>query len=121
MSTLIDGILEMLNDDMLDHGFLAQYLERSASDAMHSQVRIEDVLEELLTSGKVHVGTTNLPTPDYLEFIAWKGSVAERVSRAMNAVAAESGADKDFAYWLALRENVDRFEGEQPVNPGQGQ
>jgi hypothetical protein len=111
MTTIINDILEMLNDDMVDHGFLAQYLQRSGSE-----VRIADVLEELLTSGKVEIGIA-IATPGYVEFVAWKGCVAERISRAMNAVAAASGADKDFAYWLALRENVDRFEGEESVNP----
>jgi hypothetical protein len=115
MSTILKDVLEMLSDDMVSHGWLAQYLKLSESEA-----RIEDALEEVLSSGKVEIGETNA-IPGYVEFIAWKGSVAERISRAVNAVAAVSGWDKNWAYWLALRENVDRFEGEQPANPEQGQ
>jgi len=113
MSTILNDVLEMLSDDMVSHGWLAQYLKLSESEA-----RIEDVLEEVLASGKVEIGQTNA-IPGYVEFIAWKGSVPERVNRAMKAVAAVSGHDKDFAYWLALRENVDRFEGEQPASSEQ--
>jgi len=51
-----------------------------------------------------------MKTPDYVEFVAWNGSVEERVNRAVKAVAAASGPDKEFADWLCLRENVDRFE-----------
>jgi hypothetical protein len=100
----------MLNDDIVSHGLLAQCVEQFGSDAIHPQVRVKDLLEELLTSGKVDIGVARLASPDFVEFVAWKGSVVERTSRAMDAVAAASGANKEFAYWLCLRQNVDRFE-----------
>lgn len=49
---------------------------------------------------------------DFVKFIAWRGTVEERVSRAMESVATAIGADKEFAYWICLRENIDGFEDE---------
>jgi hypothetical protein len=112
MRTIINDILEMLNEDMVDHGLLAQCVKQAGSDASQLQERIENVIEELLASGKVEIGVAKVARPDYVEFIAWKGTILGRVRRAMDAVAAQSGADKEFAYWLALRENIDRFENE---------
>lgn len=112
MITIINDIFQMLNDDMVSHGLLAQCVEQTNTGAIYSQLGIKNVLAELLATEKVEVGVAKLVKPDYVEFIAWRGSVAERASRAMDAVAAASGADKEFAYWLCLRENVDRFESE---------
>jgi hypothetical protein len=114
----MDDVLEMLSDDMVSHGWFTQYLKQAAQEDKHPQVPITEALKEILESGKVEIGETRA-IPGYVEFIAWKGSIAERIVRAMNAVAAVSGHDKDFAYWMALRENVDRFEDEPPGNPEQ--
>jgi hypothetical protein len=67
-------------------------------------------LTELLSSGSVDVGEAKLSSPEYVEFMAWKGTVEERVERASAAIDAAHGPDKEFAYWLCLRRNVDRFE-----------
>ena len=121
MTTIINDILEMLKDDMVSHGLIAQCVKQSGIDPIDLPVQIKNVLEELLKSGKVEVGITRLARPDYVEFVAWKGSIAERASRAMDAAAAANDVDKEFAYWLSLRENVDRFEGEQPAMSKQGE
>jgi len=108
---VIDDILEMVKDDMVSHGLLAQCVEQATSNHQTS-ASIEKVLEELLTCGKVEIGTAKAVRDDFVEFVAWKGSVPERVTNAMRAVAAAQCADKEFAYWLCLRENADRFDGE---------
>ncbi len=110
MRAITSTILEMLEDDMLSHGLVAQCVEESNTESNGLDVQVKSVLEELLTPGNVEVGVAHLATPQYVEFVAWKGSVAERVGRAMDAVAAASEPDKEFAYWLCLHENVDRFE-----------
>lgn len=110
MTTPTDDILQMLADDMVNHGWLVQYLKHSEGDSAPSAERIRRLVTDLLASGKIEVGMPEQATPDYLEFVAWKGIVNERASRALEAVEAATGQDKLFAYWLCLRKNVDRFE-----------
>lgn len=112
MNAITNEILEMLTDDIVSHGLLVQCVEQVESDANSSRVRVRNTLAELLASGRVEVGVARLATPDYVEFVAWKGTVDERVRRAIEAASSVSGPDEEFAYWLCLRENVDRFEGE---------
>ena len=110
MSMNSDEIIGMLSEDLVSHGILAQYLYQKNTNTPSSKDTIENVLKEMLSSGKVEIGSVNVARPNYVEFVAWKGDTNERVERAMDAVAKASGADKEFAYWLCLRENVDRFE-----------
>lgn len=113
MTMSTDDILEMLDDDMVSHGLIAQCLEQSKSGTAPLEERIRRTLTELLASGKVEIGVAKMAAPDYVEFIAWNGTVEERVSRAMAAVETANGPDKEFAYWLCLRQNIDRFEDGQ--------
>lgn len=112
MSTNADDILEHLRHDMVSHGWLVQCVKQGKTDNEQLHLRVTAILEELLMSGKVEIGETRLVSSDRVEFIAWKGSVTERISRANQSVDRTSGPDKEFAYWLCLRQNVDRFEGE---------
>jgi len=112
MSTITEDILEMANDDMVSHGLIAQCLKQANTGENSREDRVEDVLKELLTSDKVEMGSAKATTADYVEFVAWRGTIEEKVSRAMEAVATANGPDKEFAYWLCLPENVDRFEGD---------
>ena len=111
MSTIADYILDLLRDDIVSHGLLVQCIEEDTSRDSAPQVEWKDVLKELL-SGHVEIGVARSASPDYVEFIAWKGPIGERVARAAERVERASGADREFAYWLCLRENVDRFEGD---------
>jgi len=101
----------MLDDDMVSHGLISQCLEQTKSSATPLEKRLESALTELLASGNVEIGVAKMTTPDYVEFTAWNGTVEERVGRAVDAVDAANGPDKEFSYWLCLRKNVDRFEG----------
>jgi hypothetical protein len=111
MTIIINDILEMLSDDMVSHGLIAQYLKQVNTDALPIEEPIKDALKRLLESDSIEIGIAKMKTPDYLEFVAWNGTVDEKVSRALDAVANTNGSDKEFAYWLCLQENVDRYEG----------
>lgn len=109
--TTADDILEMLRDgpDMVDRGFLIQCIaERGGSQPLKS--RVETVLADLISSGNVEIGVTTELRPGVSEFVAWRGTVQERIRRAQDATSAAVGHDQDFAYWLCLRDNVDRYE-----------
>ena len=112
MTTTTDEILEMLEADMVSHGLLVQYLNQADTSTRGSKNKLPETLKTLLGTGKVEIGVAKMATPDYVEFIAWKGTTDERVDRAIEAVAESNGPDKEFAYWLSLRENVDRLEGD---------
>lgn len=106
MSTSADNIYEQLGDDMVSHGWLVQCIEQENQ----SRLEWKSVLAELLTRD-VEIGDTRQASPEYLEFIAWTGTIAERVFRAEGCVNGLTPPDREFAYWLALRKNVDHFEG----------
>lgn len=109
MSAVANDIFDQLSDDLVSHGWLVQCVgQLYASNAIH--LHLTGILEELLMSEKVEIGETRLVGSDYIEFIAWKGHVSQRISRANEAVEHASGPEKAFAYWLCLRQNVDRFE-----------
>jgi hypothetical protein len=102
--------LEILKDDMLSHGLFSQYLNQFNQNAKpFEKLNLSDVLSELLKSEKIDIGNA-VVTADHVEFVAWKGTIKERVDRSRKAVLNATGPDKEFAYWLCLRDNVDRFE-----------
>lgn len=105
MSKVVNCILEMLNEDMVSHGWLVQCLDEQSPPPSEWKT----VLTELL-AGEVEIGEARLASPEYVEFIAWNGTIEERVSRAAKRIESTVGSDQEFAYWLALRKNVDRFE-----------
>jgi hypothetical protein len=110
MNTITDDILKLANDDMISHGLVTQFLKQIDTSANPSEKRVKDALKEILATGKIEMGTTKMTTSDYVEFVAWNGTIEERINRAIEAVATVNGPDKEFAYWLCLRENVDCFE-----------
>lgn len=106
-------ILNMLSDDIVSRGLFAQCIQEVEEDILSSSEKECELLRDLLVSDTVEIG---VPMPlgiNYIEFIAWKGTVENRVRRAMDAVANTIGHDKEFAYWLCLRKNVDRYEDEE--------
>ncbi len=106
MRRLVTDLLKELAEDLVYHGWLAQAVE-------HEDAGLDwkTVLTELLSEG-VEIGDARVASPKYVEFIAWKGTAEERVLRAIECVNGLSGHDRTFAYWLALRKHVDRFEEE---------
>jgi hypothetical protein len=110
MSTLVNEILEELHCDMVSHGWLLQGVKLENSGHEPSDSQVTAVLKHLLMSENVEIGEAKHVRPDYVEFIAWRGTIEERLLRAKESVERASGPDKEFAYWLCLRKNVDRFE-----------
>jgi hypothetical protein len=106
MNNVVNCIRELLSSDMLSHGLLLQTVEQLGEPSPDWKA----VLSELLTED-IEIGEAKLASPDYVEFIAWKGTIKERVMRAAKRVEGLAAPDREFAYWLALRKNVDRFEG----------
>ena len=106
-----DEILEMLNSDMVSRGLITQCLEESKNGLTLTSSQEGEVLSQLLASDGISIGVPKQLRPDYIEFVGWMGTVEDRVRRAMDAVDNAVGHDKEFAYWLCLRKNVDRFEG----------
>lgn len=113
MNTISSYILEILNDDIMQHGLLVQCVEDARSGGEGLKWNWKDVLEELLLKHEVEIGETNLKSADYVEFIAWRGNLNERLSRAVECINQATGYDKEFAYWICLRKNIDRYEGEE--------
>jgi hypothetical protein len=107
--TTAEDILESLHEDMASHGWLVQCI-KNGGGTFDLGSRVTELLAELLSSGKVEIGVLVMPRSGETEFIAWRGTVDERIRRALSAVDAVFGHDKDFAYWLCLREKVDRYE-----------
>jgi hypothetical protein len=112
MKTVIDVVREMLNDDILSRGLFVQTIHGAEPDVYSWSTMEREVLRDLLSSGEIEVGQTASPNRNYVEFIAWRGTVDERIDRAIDASASANAHDKEFAYWLCLRRNIDRFEGE---------
>ncbi len=110
MSKIGDEIIELLNNDIVSRGFLVQCIEQNKIAAISQTPNVNDVLEELLISGKVEIGIAKMSNPNYVEFVAWKGTVSKRLSRAIETTYNVSTPDREFAYWLCLRENVDSYE-----------
>jgi hypothetical protein len=111
MSAIAKEILELLNDDMVSHGLFVQCVQQGMNASNESfDSAASAVLEELLTSGQVEIGEAKLVEANYVEFVAWGGTVHERLSKAKEKVERTTKPDKEFAYWLSLRKNVDRFE-----------
>lgn len=100
----------MLDDDMLNHGLLSQHLQDQNESSPLSEEILRETLKTLLESGKVAIGNARLKTPDYVEFVAWGGELNNQIERAISAISATQSPDKDFAYWLCLRDNIDRVE-----------
>ena len=112
-STPFNTILEMLGNDMVSRGLVAQCIRETDESQSISAEKERGLLRSLLASKIIEIGTPRLLNSDYVEFAAWVGSVEDRVCRAMEAVAKEIGHDKEFAYWLCLRKNVDSYEGQE--------
>lgn len=111
---MVESVLELLNDDILSCGLFNQVVTGLGKCDDLRQPTAEALLVELLSSGQVEVGSAKMASPEHVEFIAWKGSVDERVHRAMEAVRISKSADKEFAHWLCLSKNIDRYEESIP-------
>ena len=60
------------------------------------QLSWDAVLGQLLLSAEVEIGIAKSVSANYVEFVAWKGEVSERVARAVKRVESISGPDREF-------------------------
>lgn len=131
MSEILDEILERLEIDFCYHAEVDailreikwKQLEKEAPQGISlneitplspmirpTEEELRNALRELLESRKIEIGETSLDTPDYLSFIAWSGTVDQKIDRAIKAVHGSNETDRPFVYWLSARDRVDRYE-----------
>lgn len=131
MSEIVNEILDELEVDFCYHAevdaFLRErkwrQLEKAALPGIDlnaitplspiirpTEEELRNALRELLESGKIEIGETSLETPDYLSFIGWRGTVDQKLDRAIKEVLESNETDRPFVYWLSLRDRVDRYE-----------
>lgn len=110
MTNIAAEVREELEHDLISHGLLLQFLRDGNCPEQIDESAAAHLLAELLAHGDIEIGVAQLTDRDYVEFVGWKGSISERITRAMMNVAQASPDDKEFAYWIAFSRNVDRFE-----------
>ncbi len=110
----VDRILREINWENLEAqrppGVDLQAITRNSPIIRPTDEQIRNALREIVESGKIEIGNTALDSRGYGTFIAWRGSVEERVDRAMNLLKAYADEEHSFVYWLCLRERVNRYE-----------
>ena len=113
MNQIANDILKELKEDLVSHGWIAEAITLTGNGSATSSLKIETLLSELLMTGKVEIGLTQKAKSDFLEFVTWMGAVPKQVERAMESVSRASDSEKEFAFGLCLRKNVDRFERDE--------
>ena len=116
MSTESECIIEIgqqvkisLQNDIVSTGELRQIIADIIPDCAGSNDFIAQTIQHLLTEG-VEVGNAYNIEDKYVKLIAWKGSVGDRCKRAIRQMESASEIDRNSAFWLCLRDNVDEYE-----------
>ena len=110
MTAIAAQLTDLLNYDIVSHGWVAQCTKEGNDRESGPELHWTDILRELL-SGEIEIGDAR-EVPRYVEFVAWRGTIDQRIVRAEERVENSLPRDREFAYWLALRKNVDRYEGD---------
>jgi hypothetical protein len=111
MTAIAAELADQLNDDLLSHGWIVQCVNEANGRRSGLELHWKDVVGELL-SAEIEIGDTRIASPRYVEFVAWRGTISQRIVRAEERVKNSLPSDREFAYWLCLRKNVDRYEGD---------
>jgi hypothetical protein len=120
---LARDLIDELKEDLINHGWIQQAVRLRVGKDASISLYVQSVLDEMLNSGEVEIGETRKECRQgrpYLAFIAWRGTIEERIARAMNEVERWSKPEIDpvwsyFAYWVCLRKNIDGYEGEGTI------
>jgi hypothetical protein len=104
-----DNVLESLQSDLVSAQEFLQILRDEGLDSNPRGLPFRAVLQQLLEAD-VHVGSVRNCDGKYVHFVAWKGTVAERCSRAILGMCSTSEGVADYCFWLCLDRNVDSFE-----------
>jgi hypothetical protein len=79
-----------------------------AADVAGSGFGIADILPEVLAL-PAEVGFAT-DVGNYVKLTAWRGSIQDRLDRALREHARSNDDDKAFCFWLCLPQNVDEYE-----------
>ncbi len=104
------AVFELLETDLVSSGTIGQCLRSLNPNELENDATLKDFLKEILSSGNVEIGNAKMASPNYVEFEGWIGDVDEKIDRARKAIEMAEGANKEFAFWLCLTKNVDRYE-----------
>lgn len=108
-SRVAQEVMESLQSDLVSAGELRQIIANALPDKTIGSAFIAEVIRHLLEEG-VEIGDARNTDGTYVKFIAWRGTVSDRCERAIRQVESVSGGDREFAFWLCLRDNVDEYE-----------
>jgi len=114
------GIITQIKEEILDHlcidmmqmGFLRGLIETIAEENSYSEVmNFYALLSQILEMDNIEIGETwSNPDEKFVYFLAWKGSISEKISRLKERESKGDEIDKYYAAWLCLKSNVNKFE-----------
>ena len=108
ISALSQKVKSSLTVDIVSFGELRQLVRSDVEEELVDKT-VETVLDELLKSD-VEIGQAFNVDGKYVKFVAWRGDGGDRVKRALIEVSNSAASDREFAFWLCLKKNVDEYE-----------
>jgi hypothetical protein len=108
---VVQKVRAALQEELVSVGEVRQIIADPAVAQAEGSDPLEQVLRRVLADD-VEIGYAKNVGGTYVEFVAWKGSIAERCERAYREVDTCGHSDRGFAFWLCLRANVDEYEAE---------
>jgi len=106
---ILQNVKLALERDIVSYAELRQITRDSSPDGNDPTCSLEIIIAGLLDEG-VQIGNALDIEGAKVKFVAWKGNVGERVSRACSELKSCAERDRDFAFWFCLSSNVDEFE-----------
>lgn len=110
-ATDINEVIEELHTDIVSCGWMLQ-----ATHGKDTPNDIRNALEALL-SDHICIGDAQGVDGRYVKFVAWSGSKHTCIDRAIRKHSELSDHNKDYAFWLCLKQNVDEYEDSQQGVP----
>jgi len=112
---IVQNVKETLDTDIVSYGELKQIASDCGGigpDDAKGQLWITAILDHIL-SVDIQIGDAINPDGQRVQFVAWRGGVQDRIVRAIHAIEHADKLDREFAFWLCWRRNVDRFEDDR--------
>lgn len=110
---LIEELKEGI-DDLIYNSWIEQAVRLRVSNEAQISLYLMNVLEEMLKSREVEIGGEVRRERDGVKYIAWEGTVEQRIARAFQETERARQVNPNWglcAYWLRLREKIDGYEG----------
>lgn len=111
MAEAMRRVMIALQDDIVSYAEFLQIVHE-ASEVVEGIIHIsaDYVLAKLLQED-VEIGHAELNAEqDRLKFIAWRGSIDDRIARVHHRRSAETKANAGYSSWLCLKSNIDTYE-----------